>query len=233
MIRKHGSIVVGLAALLAACHHAPPSSRDRLWAHYARGNELVTAVIDGDLARARNAGRELAAEAASETQSAGDSAYAPHVLLHARQVAEAADIPAAAAAAGELAQSCGGCHQARGLIPRYTAAPVPTEGRNAIQTQMRLHLWAADRMWDGLVLPSDSAWAWGARTMGLEPLYQFDVGLRTGNLEQAQQMAQRVFELGGRARRASDPAARAGIYGEFLAACASCHRVARWRRSQP
>ncbi len=225
------SIVAGVSALgILACHRAPPPTGDRLWAHYARGGEVVTAVIDGDLERARRAGRVLAEEAAAESLGSRRGAHTVELRREAIRMAEAGDIPAAAAAVGAMAKTCGDCHQARTANPQFMPALVPIEGRNAIQTQMQLHRWAADRMWDGLAHPSDSAWAWGARMLAMEPLYQFDVGLRTGDMEQAQRLAQRVYDLGRRARGTTDPAARAELYGEFLATCASCHTVARPRR---
>jgi mono/diheme cytochrome c family protein len=226
------SIVAGVCSLgILACHHAPPpAAPDRLWAHYGRGAEVVTAVIDGDLERARHDGRVLASEAAAESLSSRRGPQTAELWREALRIAEAGDIPTAAAAVGAMAKTCGDCHQARIANPRFIPARVPIEGRNAIQTQMQLHRWAADRMWDGLVHPSDSAWAWGSRMLAMEPLYQFDVGLRTGDMEQAQRLAQRVYDLGRRARTTTDPAARAGLYGEFLATCASCHTVARPRR---
>lgn len=229
--RRRLSIVAGVSALgILACHHAPPATRDRLWAHYARGADVVTAVIDGDLERTRRAGRVLASEAASESLSSRQGPQIVELRREAIRIAEATDIPTAAAALGAMAKSCGDCHQARIANPQFIPAQVPIEGRNAIQTQMQLHRWAADRMWDGLVHPSDSAWAWGSRMLAMEPLYQFDVGLRIGDMELAQRLAQRIYDLGRRARATTDPAARAELYGEFLATCASCHTVARPRR---
>ena len=65
--------------------------------------------------------------------------------------------------------------------------------------------------------------ATGGGGLAEQPIYQADVGMRTGRFAQAEQMAERVMELGRRARVTSDGYERAALYGEFLNSCATCH----------
>ena len=91
-------------------------------------------------------------------------------------------------------------------------------------------MWAADRMWDGLIAPSDSLWEMGARAwLGSSMLPRAtrdreDVGGELHGLEA------RLHHVGQRAIEETTPRGRAELYGEMLAACAYCHIEISTRR---
>ena len=211
-----------LAVALAACASRSPVQREML-THYQRVGEVQAALIRGDLATARAAARWVAEhDEVSGLPDAG-TPWLAAMRSEARAVVGASTEVLAAGAAARMGKTCGDCHRAVRQGPRMVVMAPPPETRTAMSTHVVRHQWAADRMWDGLIGPSDSAWNAGAAVLGEQPIYQADVGMRTGRFAEAEEMAQRVVALGYRARASADGFERASIYGEFLASCAACH----------
>jgi cytochrome c553 len=90
---------------------------------------------------------------------------------------------------------------------------------------MASHQWAAARMWEGLIGPSDDRWLEGARTMARS---RTTIIAESGELGIADDAA-RTRLLAERATRLGDPDERATLYGEMLATCAHCHHAIRDR----
>jgi hypothetical protein len=93
---------------------------------------------------------------------------------------------------------------------------------------MQRHQWAASRLWEGVIGPSDVAWREGASVMARTTI---DLA-RTTNAkpnEDVVRHAETVHELSLRAIELSEPARRGALYGEMLEACASCHSIVRPR----
>ena len=86
---------------------------------------------------------------------------------------------------------------------------------------MLRHAWGTDRMWDGLLTPSDALWESGATALSEDPLFLADDESGT----EAAVLAREVHLLAIEARRLQDPDHRAGIYGRLLGACARCHSL--------
>src|SRR6185295_1100568 len=76
-------------------------------------------------------------------------------------------ISRAAAATADLGVSCGLCHQQRGG-PRASKETDPGEG-TSVESRMRRHVWATERLWEGLYVPSDDAWNAGAQALSTAP----------------------------------------------------------------
>lgn len=86
---------------------------------------------------------------------------------------------------------------------------------------MQRHQWAADRLWEGLIGPSDAAWSRGIRMLAEAPLHGTEPSWDTAS--DGDELARRVHELGSEAASALLPHARATVYGEMLGLCADCH----------
>jgi len=88
---------------------------------------------------------------------------------------------------------------------------------------MYRHMWAADRLWEGLTGPSDEAWRAGAQALVRAP----EQAPRTQPPLPPRFVSalRQVRELGQRALEADSLADRANVYGVFLASCASCHAL--------
>ncbi len=210
--------------LLAACATNRPTQQ-HMFDHFQNVADIEAALIRGDLEGARIPARYLAdhSEVAGLPQSGAP--WLAAMRAEARTVAGAQDLPTAGGAAARMAKTCGDCHHASGEGPRMIIGSMPREGGSSTTTEMLLHQWAADRMRDGLIGPSDSAWAAGARALANDPIYQAEVGIRTGRFQEMEEMARRTVELGRRAASLRDGYERADAYGEFVASCAVCHRA--------
>ncbi len=188
--------------------------------HFADVLEIHSALIDGSTGDAQTAARELLAER-PEVMLEEWTPYVYGMEDAARRVAEAEGLAAAASAASELAESCGRCHLALGveLAMSESAAP-PVEGDAA--SAMRRHKWAFDRLWEGLVLPSERAWSLGAAAFVELPFCP-----QSPSAERDDGAVQRAREtlvgLEQVAREASSWSMRAGVYGQMLPTCSTCH----------
>jgi cytochrome c553 len=144
---------------------------------------------------------------------------------YAARAASAEDLVAAAAAVGEIARACGDCHQANGVEVGFGYATPPSRDEQSVKAQMQRHLWAADRMWAGLIGPSDVAWNRGADMLAEVQLAASDITAKEGQRAQISELTQRARALGEQAGQAASAELRSGLYGEFLSLCATCHSL--------
>ncbi len=185
-----------------------------------RARDLIVA---GDLAGARDRLQQIADDA---VPSMAPAAWTPHLedLRDAAATgAETGDVAGLSKAVALGAKACGDCHGETGGGPRWVGQPVPPPGE-----QMARHVWASDRMWEGLIGPSTERWEQAAAALDAEvddssALY---AGLDLATASQASKLHQRVHELGEAGRRASLSADdRVELYAAFVGACAECHTV--------
>jgi cytochrome c553 len=186
--------------------------------HFSRAAEVRRSIIDGDVEGARDPARWLADHEQHQNLPREWAAHLTAMQQAARGVAEAKAISDAAHATAMIGQACGWCHETLG-VARETVGVEPPGDRHETAAHMLRHQWAAERMWDGLVLPSRDAWIQGIEIL-MEPAL-FD-GDRAE--EELKSLAQTVHSIGEKGRDALGTQERAVIYAEFLATCAECHR---------
>ena len=87
---------------------------------------------------------------------------------------------------------------------------------------MARHKWAADRLWDGLVIPDEAEWDDGVEALDATPLTLED--LPADLQPEVARLAARVHELAGAASTAETIEEKSRIYGELLGMCAACHQ---------
>jgi hypothetical protein len=126
----------------------------------------------------------------------------------------------AAAATADLGVSCGMCHQQRGG-PQASKEPAPAEG-TTVESRMQRHVWATERLWEGLYVPSDDAWNAGARALSSAP-FPSQV-LKDGGVY-ARSAAGDFARLVAKAPAKRIPRDRAELYAELLLTCGSCHQA--------
>lgn len=203
---------------LAACMGSGPSDptpSTRMWLHFDAAADLQFAMVRGDLERAQDAaGRIERARQIPGLPEGTDDALV-RLRSYATNIREASSYDVAALATSLMAASCGDCHARSGAGPRFAEAePLrSTPGQN----HMVEHVWAADRMWEGLMLPSQERWEAGARVLAAHsvPMGQlapgtseFGVMMKTLGLE-----AMDETDLSNQARR----------YADILTTCSGCH----------
>ena len=198
-----------------------------MYGHFGHASEVQNAVIQGDLDAVRAPAQWLASHDAMEGLPKGSDAYLEQLRQAAAQAVAAPDLPIAAKATAAIASACGACHSRYDVGPRFTPGAGPPDEGASVGAHMIRHVWAADRMWEGLIGPSEASWVAGARGLSEAPLEPHDV---TGDAERApaaSELAHRVHDLGARAERTAGGEARAQIYGELLTSCSDCHRLVR------
>jgi hypothetical protein len=139
------------------------------------------------------------AELAAESQAVEDAAGA---LRNAPSLADACRLTA------KVAEACASCHVHSSRL--FRAAPPPEE-----PSGMQRHAWAADRLWEGVVLGDDRRWRQGLEVLAMRP-----IAMPKG--ERLQAMA--IDSLGQLEQRSDSYESRAHAYGEMLVTCSSCHQ---------
>lgn len=193
--------------------------------HLNRITTIKAFIIMGNL----NGVREPAIWLAEHESVAGlPSNYEPYVELmrvYAREVVEAPDLNSAAESVSRMARTCSNCHLVNHVELEFGYDQRPGELEDTV-SHMQRHQWAADRLWEGLIGPSDTAWRRGADMLVDVPLLAEDVMYDSTNSDNSaaiDQIARRIHVLGGQGTSTSTPAARSELYGEILGLCASCH----------
>ncbi len=133
-------------------------------AHDARGNAVRDAVARADLEAAR---REAKALAELRVEGAVDTAWQSRLdamRTAASRIANAQDLSEASRGLAVLARTCGDCHATS--AQRNVAVGEPPRTSVNVVPRMRRHEWGVERMWEGLVVPSEEAWRTGARARG-------------------------------------------------------------------
>jgi cytochrome c553 len=218
------AVLIGIVLLFiadVASQDEVMTFREHMHGHLDEVSAVKAGVVAGDLDAARLPATWLAEH---EEPPGMPEAWAPYVeelRRHARVAADAADLEMAAVAVSEIARTCGECHRATGFDVAFGYDQRPPAEVQNLTTQMQRHLWAADRMWDALIGPSDNAWRWGTEMLAEVKLSPEQFGGDT----KAQAAMERLSELGRQGSLVTSGPARAGLYGEFLAQCAACHGV--------
>ena len=125
-----------------------------------------------------------------------------------------------AAATADLGTSCGICHQSHGG-PKASKEPAPEEG-TTVESRMKRHAWATERLWEGLFVPSGEAWDAGAKALSTAP-FPKEV-LQTGGVH-ARSAASEFAKIVAKAPSKKTPADRAALYADLLLTCGSCHQA--------
>ena len=220
--------------MLAACPHEvteeavhpapPPTPEDTQWRmheHFDHVTAIMAAVVVGETETVAERADALALR---KTVPDYPESWRPHVeqmLREADLLREVKSLPEAAASAARLASACGNCHTETGAKPEFGDVMLPSD-EETLSARMERHQWAVDRMWEGIVGPSDVSWERGASVFvgapGCGPEFGDDeAGRRLGSL------CEQVNVLGRRAATATNADARRQVYGEFLATCSACH----------
>jgi|GEM_PF-1648232 len=194
---------------------------------YRAAADVVDAIVAGDLGRAAASAWDLAIPPDASRIPDSWEPWAEGVRIHAADIIVEDDPSAAAGHAAALLEQCGACHTAAAaLIPfEREAEPAAASGSAA---RMMLHAWAADRLAEGLVGPSDQRWIAGAEALAVAPLVPESVaGGDDPWLADAKRLAEEVGEIARVARDMKSPAQRRAAYASYLETCVACHTLFR------
>ena len=189
---------------------------------FARTMDIHTGVLVGDLERAQAAAKWLLGQTHDSRVPSGVEEYQARLLESAAQIAEEDEAGPIAGQVGQMAAACGNCHRAVDGGPRFAVGSEAGEGGSTARHMIR-HLWAVDRMWEGLVGPSEDSWMAGAQALSQEWDGTEDLIRRSASPEQARAFLTRLNRLAGSAVSATTQEARAAVYGDVLKSCVGCH----------
>jgi cytochrome c553 len=190
--------------------------------HFSRTVDIQTGIVVGDLDRARSAAEWLATYQGLEASGPAGASHLEAVRAEAYLISQATDLDSVAKAAGTMAAACGGCHRATNAGPNFVTGSGYPEGQSQAATMIR-HLWAADRLWEGLVGPSEDAWDAGAHALGQGWASFGQVIQASASPERARGYVAAVQDLAGAAANATTQEARGAVFGEILSTCNRCH----------
>lgn len=197
----------------------PGESMPPMDEHFVKAGDIKLAVINGDLAAAKTPAEWMTNSLDSGEVPVKWRAYVPPVKRAAEAVMKAEDLTAAAKGTAEMARACGACHVAMEIEIGTSTMRDPSGGEGE-GAHMDRHQWAVDRMYEGLIGPSDEAWSSGAAALMEAPLHSdADASKEVADL------AGRVHALGASAKDQTDPQQRAGHYAELIGTCATCHEL--------
>jgi hypothetical protein len=198
----------------------PGSSLDRVMrAHFRDALLIRQAVIDGTPEQAANPATVLALIENLDDLPPGWLKFVERMQQTARRITDSTSLAQAAAATADLGVACGQCHEQQGG-PAFSSEPPPVEG-TSIEQRMKRHAWATDRLWAGLVVPSNEAWIAGSKALVDTPFPQ-EV-LQRGGVH-ARSAASDFTKLVAQAPNKKTTEERAALYADLLVTCGTCHR---------
>jgi len=194
--------------------------RARMQGHERLADAMRDAVARGDLDEAKGDAKLLSALRIAGPGGPRWDRLLDTLRAAATQVAGDSKLADAARDIGTVARACADCHETFGrsrvLVEQMSARAA------GVRAFMLRHQWGAERLWEGLVVPSGDAWSAGAVALSEDPLAPEPFGPdKTANVRE---LAQTVHDLGRRASLIEHPGERADLYGSILATCADCHQ---------
>jgi hypothetical protein len=201
-----------------------PTVHAHMAEHYAQALAMKQAAIGGDLNAYAKAAAWLAEHELSSSAPEVWRTHAAAMQEAAREARDAADLEAAAVALGRVGLACARCHDELGA-PELAVGEPPAAGSGSLPHMLR-HQWAADRLWDGLMAPSDASWTKGAEAMADAPLTAAELAPDQSAPHAVTTLAGVVHERASEARTQTG-AGRARAYGALIAACSDCHAQLR------
>jgi cytochrome c553 len=220
-----------LATVMSAgCSDTREETQSHMRDHFERASDLHAAIINGDLARARESASWIREHEPMTSSPPSWDPYVERLRGAADQVIHASDVESVASAAGLIVRTCGTCHAALAEEMTFTASPSPPDDPATI-SHMQRHNWAAERLWEGLAIPSEEAWATGIQTLNESALGPEDLAAATLSPSELSTLTERVHELGEEGAQAVSWNARTSVYGRLISTCAACHQ--QFQRNEP
>jgi hypothetical protein len=188
------------------------TSRGQMLGHYGDTTAMQRALIAGKLAEYQTAAAAVARDEWSPRPGGDQAGFAERARAAATAAQAAPSLVAAAAALGALGNVCASCHLASGAPEVPIAPEEPSEVTNP---RMLAHAIASERLWAGLILPSDASWVSGMRLLAQVPAID----------QPSAEVSAAVRLLSELARRGenAEPDQRGQIFGDVLLTCSGCH----------
>jgi hypothetical protein len=180
--------------------------------HYADSVGMRRALVTGKLEDFRSAAAAVAKDEWTPRLRGDYRTQVDAVRALAGSAQKAPSVGSAAGELGKLGEACASCHLKFGG-PGSTVAPTPlSEGTDP---SMVAHAAATERLWAGLIVPSDTSWSGGMDALLDAPRLDSDVA-------DVAAAAHHLRELARKGRSAA-VGERGVIFARVLTTCAGCH----------
>jgi hypothetical protein len=195
-----------------------------MYDHMARAAAVQQAVTMGHLDAARTPALWLDNHLQHNDLPGNTAAYVAQMRTAAGQIAQSPTVDEAGMHLAEMGTACGACHRAleSEVDFRWRALP-PSDGE--IEAHMIHHQWAMDRLWEGIVGPSEEAWEAGADVLSAPGLHITRTTAEAGRRHRAESWDALTHRLGETAQGNLTAPERAELYGELVGACYGCHQL--------
>lgn len=192
---------------------------------YEEVRALEAALLFGRIEEARTHAAALAA-LAPDAHPRGSALGVVHA--RAQEIMAAADVGAALPSFADLVVGCGSCHRDMRAALRPTTSREPIDERT-LSSRMARHLWAAELLFDGFIIPSSASRRRGLEVLAVPPLAPERMSADRGKQAELEAFGARLSNLAFEA--SSEPTDDAPASGSFfyvrvLEACTGCHAVA-------
>jgi cytochrome c556 len=227
------SLLPALGALTACAGGPDPEATapSHMYAHFQQVGEIRDAVVRGEVGGTRSAARWLASHKGDEFPDPAAQEALEKMQAEGRIILAQDEITDVARSVGRLGAACGTCHVALNGGPHVNVPslpPIPAAG-SPPEAHMNRHAWASERLWEGLIGPSEGSWTVGAAALDGPAL---DFGPASNRPPQADELAAKVHDLAVSARQAHTLQERATVYGQLLQTCAECHEILGMRMTR-
>ncbi len=198
---------------------------DHMHEHLTRITMIKSAIVAGNLEGVDEPANWLAEHETVAGLPKEFESYVIQMKSHARRVVDAQNLVSAAESVSQMAKTCGNCHLVNEVNLEFGYDRMPRMDIEDVVTHMQRHQWAMDRLWEGLIGPSDTAWYRGTDMLIDAPLLPSDVTTAADDVAEISKIARRIHALGGIGTETKTPDARSELYAEILGLCASCHTL--------
>jgi hypothetical protein len=198
-----------------------PTVEAKMAEHFAAAATLRDSLIKGDLEGFHAAAATISDKELSANLSDTWKPYLEAMRTAAKRARDAKTIGAGATALAEVGRACATCHEKLGS-PKLAIGEPPAAG-SGTKPHMARHEWAAARMWEGLMAPSQDAWTKGAEVFTDAPLHEEAIAGARSVSPEIGELAKRAHAFGQEAHTARDQAARAKAVAEIYGTCVGCH----------
>jgi hypothetical protein len=197
---------------------------EQMHERFAWVSAIQEVTIQGDVVEARALAEEFAARLPAPDEPAPEP-WRPHLNAlrgELEGVVHGDDLRDVGMSVARLALECGRCHAATDTHPELPELPAPQQS-GSVRDAMHGHQWAVDRMWEGIIGPSDERWIRGSTMFIAIP--GCTATTEAGDVE-GQALCKHAQSLARRGHVTQSLEGRAAIYGRLLATCAGCHEGA-------
>lgn len=185
--------------------------------HWSEASAARDAVVQGDLGEAQRAAKKLASRLPIQPLADELAPYEDELADATERVQAATHLTDAGVAVGKMAQACGRCHSAAGATLDLEDPAPPAKGEG-VKAEMAVHAWAAEKLWLGMIRPSDQDLQDAVAVIAAPGLTE---GADPQVSQAAAELDKGVHDLAAAVQE--DVSARGERYGQLLLTCATCH----------